>query len=181
MFCEPFAGELGGPGGSPVGLVDVAVRGPPVIGFARGAPAGGGTIGRAGGAGRCAPGVMPAAASDGDGGIVPCVLGLAAVAGAVAGVLGLAVPPRVLDMGVFAGPTPWVVGFGGDMPGPAGFRTRPVGAIVCSTDGCAVVIDPLSPGSSRSSARSTSSSSSGGNTDSANPSPHSGASARQQL
>jgi hypothetical protein len=129
--------------GAGVGLPDVAGdddgvdvptgRFPPVIGFARGAPAGAGTMGRAG-----------------------------------------------VDEGVgFTAVTPNAVGFGVGTPvGPmrigddarAGGRTIPAGAIVRSTDGCAVVIEPLSSGISRSSARSRSSSS-GGNTDSAGPFP----------
>jgi hypothetical protein len=159
MFCEPLAGEVGGAGGSPVGRTDVAVLCAPLIGLARGAPAGGGTTGRAGRAGRGTPGEMPAEPSDGLGGTVPCDAGVAAA-------------------------TPCVVIFGGVKTGGegrAGGRISPVGAIVSSTEGCAVVIDPLSPGISRSSARSTSSSSSGGSTDWRGPFPPSGAYARPRL
>jgi hypothetical protein len=127
-----------------------AGRFPPVIGFARGAPAGVGTIGRAGAG---TPGLFVGASGD------------ALAGGADAGTAGFTV-----GIGCFTAATPSDVGLGVETPvGPvgigddarAGARTTPVGAIVCSTEGWAVVIEPLSSGISRSSARSRSSSSAG--------------------
>jgi hypothetical protein len=172
--CDP-AGPLAG-AGMPTGRLLL------VIGLARGAPAGAGTMGRtAGNEGRVVAaagtagltGAADAADDVGTAGFIGAAdaVGTGGFIGAADGVgtAGFtAATPSAVGFGVETPVAPVVVGIGDDAR--AGGRTRPVGDIVCSTDGWAVVIEAPSSGISRSSARSRSSSS-GGNTRSAKPFP----------